>query len=285
MIDSSEKTRMWRVAGLGDLELLQASYRSQNFGPHFHDGFLVGVIRAGALGYRYLGRDNVASAGEINLALPGEVHNGFAAVETGWRYRMFYFGPGQFEELVLADPQAAPPRARIARPKILDRDLALRLLALHRSLENPGLPLLAHESGLVGVMTELVRRYAEKRPTLPAPGREPLAVARIKEYIRTNFEENVSLTDLSRETGLSRYHLLRTFKKATGLPPHAYLLQVRTERAKSLLRRGRSISEAAYASGFADQSHLNRVFKRIHGITPGFYRNIVQDPTPCSCSR
>ena len=269
------------MAGLGELELLHAHYRRQNFGPHFHEGFLVGIIEAGALGYRYLGRDNVASAGEINLALPGEVHNGFAAAETGWRYRMFYFGPGQFEDLVRPFREGEAAQARIARPKITDPDLAQGLIALHRSLENPGRPLLEHESGLVRVMTELARRYAEKGLPAPGPGREPRAVGRIKDYIQAHCEENVSLTDLSRVTGLSRYHLLRTFKKATGLAPHAYLLQVRTERARGLLRRGQSITEAAYAVGFADQSHLNRVFKKIHGITPGSYRKIIQDPTPC----
>ncbi len=282
MAETMETTRLWRIEGLGDLELLHAHYHRQNFGPHFHDGFLVGVIEAGALGYHYLGRDNVASAGEINLALPGEVHDGFAAVESGWRYRMFYFGPGQFEELVSPCRGAKSADLRIVKAKLKDRDLAGRLLALHRSLESPERPLLEHESGLVRVMTELAKRHAATNLRTSGAGREPGSVRRIKDYIQAHYEHNISLTDLSRITGLSRYHLLRTFKKSTGLPPHAYLLQVRTERARSMLRPGRPISEAAYAAGFSDQSHLNRVFKKIHGITPGSYRNIVQDPGPCS---
>jgi AraC-like DNA-binding protein len=70
--------------------------------------------------------------------------------------------------------------------------------------------------------------------------------------------------------------LIRLFGDATGIPPHAYLRQVRVKRAKALLARGDSIANVAQATGFNDQSHLNRWFKRLLGITPGQYRNSVQ---------
>lgn len=281
-IESQERTRFWRIPQLGNLELLHAFYRRQTFGPHFHEGFVVGVIEAGALGYRYLGQDNVASAGEINLALPGEVHNGFAAGDTGWRYRMFYFSPDYLERIVSPTLDQAPDRIRITQGKIIDRALARKLLLLHCSLEDPDTPLLQKESGLVAVMTDLVKRHAESSPKTDRDGNEPRAVRRAKDYIQSRYEENISLTDLSLMTGLSRFHLLRVFKKATGLTPHSYLLQVRVVRAKRLLARGRSIAEAALNTGFFDQSHLNRVFKKIHGVTPGSYRNNIQDPAPLS---
>ena len=86
-----EKTRMWRVGtGMGTVRLMHARYITQTFTPHFHEGYCLGVIERGALGFRYRGENVVAPAGSVNLAVPGEVHTGHAADENGWTYRMFY---------------------------------------------------------------------------------------------------------------------------------------------------------------------------------------------------
>lgn len=100
---------------------------------------------------------------------------------------------------------------------------------------------------------------------------EPLAVRRVRDFIQANYADNVSLDDLSACSGLSPFHLLRTFRRAIGMPPHAYLRQIRVEQAKQLLAVGTPIAEAAAAAGFVDQSHLNRLFKKILGMTPGAY--------------
>jgi AraC-like DNA-binding protein len=73
-------------------------------------------------------------------------------------------------------------------------------------------------------------------------------------------------------TGLSKYQVLRRFQKAYGVPPHAWLQQRRAERARSLIRHGARLAAAAAACGFADQSHLTRVFVRQFGFTPGAWR-------------
>ena len=77
--------------------------------------------------------------------------------------------------------------------------------------------------------------------------------------------------------GLSPYHFIRVFGRHTGLPPYAYLIQVRIRRARVLLEEGQTVAAAACAVGFADQSHLTRHFKRLTGIAPGKYRRIVQE--------
>ena len=80
-----------------------------------------------------------------------------------------------------------------------------------------------------------------------------------------------SLSDLAREAGLSRYQLVRQFAQATGLTPHAYLVQRRLHHARRLMRAGTPLAEVAAASGFADQSHLTRLFARSFGTTPHAY--------------
>ncbi len=105
-------------------------------------------------------------------------------------------------------------------------------------------------------------------------------VACVKDYLEAHYGETVELADLSRETGLSRYHLVRAFGAAEGVPPHAYLRQVRLRHAKALLAAGEPIAGVAAATGFSDQSHLTRWLKRLWGLTPGEYRNSVQDGAP-----
>jgi len=92
---------------------------------------------------------------------------------------------------------------------------------------------------------------------------------RVIEYIHANLDQNLTLAELSFIANMSPYHFARTFKQATGMAPHQYVLHTRIERAKSLLLQGKlSIAEVAMRVGFFDQSHFTRYFKRIVGVTP-----------------
>jgi len=77
---------LWRRAALPRLDLMRATYVTQTFPLHAHEGFALGVVEAGALGFRYRGAEVVAPAGAVNLANPGEPHTGQAAVPEGWRF-------------------------------------------------------------------------------------------------------------------------------------------------------------------------------------------------------
>ena len=103
-------------------------------------------------------------------------------------------------------------------------------------------------------------------------GREPLAVRRAKDYLAAHVDEQVELETLAQAAGLSPFHLIRVFRKATGLTPHNWLVDRRVHLACDLLRAGMSATQAAAQCGFSDQSHLTRVFKSQLGITPGRFR-------------
>jgi AraC-like DNA-binding protein len=87
------------------------------------------------------------------------------------------------------------------------------------------------------------------------------------------------LADIARECGVSPFQLIRAFHAAFGVPPHAWLMQVRLRRARAMMVHGESITTAAFGCGFVDQSHLTRVFKRYYGMTPGAYLKGVK-PNP-----
>jgi AraC-like DNA-binding protein len=99
---------------------------------------------------------------------------------------------------------------------------------------------------------------------------------RVRDYIDAHLGDSIELVELSGIAGLSMFHFARQFKHSEGITPHHYLVSRRVERAKELLAETNlSLSEIAFAVGFADQSHLTRNFRQILRITPGQFRRSV----------
>jgi AraC-like DNA-binding protein len=273
----TEHSKIWRIPTLSDLELLRAKHLTQSFPRHSHERYAIGVIEQGALGFFYRGENVVAWKGNINLSIPGEVHTGQSAIDDGWAYRMFYFDAGILQN-VASEVADRPRRIPFFQSGVIaDGPLAQQLRQLHIRLEEPAIPLLEQESVLLELLARLVTRHADDLPPMHRAGQEARAVTQLRSYIESHYAEDISLDDLSQITHLSRYHLIRVFRKAVGIPPHAYLRQVRIMRAKELLANGQRIADIAVQTGFTDQSHLTRWFKRLWGFTPGQYRNSVQD--------
>lgn len=138
------------------------------------------------------------------------------------------------------------------------------------------------ESGCLGgplyaesLATALTLRLLS-HPTVAEPARrtQPKQLSKVDlnrtcEYIQSNLDAALALTDIAAQVHLSPYHFTRRFKQSTGLAPHQYVIARRVERAKSLLMVGDlSVGEIAYAVGFGSPAHLTFPFKRLVGITP-----------------
>ncbi len=268
-----------QVRQLRDVELLHAQHLKHSFPKHTHERYAIGVIEQGALGFFYRGENVVAAQGQINLCIPGEVHTGQPATEGGWTYRMFYFDADVLQT-VASDVLGRACELPFFRSGVLhDPALAAQLYQLHQQLGNVATPLLEQQTRLLETLGELIVRHGDdsslnNRPKIPT---HPTAVQQLIHYIEENFSADISLDDLAQHTHISRYHLVHLFSETVGIPPHAYLRQVRIRRAKQMLHAGQPIATVAAATGFTDQSHLNRWFKRLWGFTPGQYRNSVQD--------
>jgi AraC-like DNA-binding protein len=276
-ITRAEKSKLWRIPRFSDLELLRGIHLTQSFPRHTHECYAIGVIEQGALGYFYRGEHIVALPGNINLCIPGEAHTGQPAVAEGWSYRMFYFDITMLQQV--ASDVAGRPRDLpfFQAGVIVDVAVAQHLRQLHRQLETMDTPLLEQETALLEALAQLIHRHADDPARLSRVGNEPRAVTQLKHYIESHYAEDMSLATLSQLTNLSRFHLLRVFRETVGIPPHTYLRQVRVKHAKDMLASGQLIADVAIATGFTDQSHLTRWFKRLWGFTPGQYRNSIQD--------
>ena len=109
-------------------------------------------------------------------------------------------------------------------------------------------------------------------------GLAPWQERRAKEVMDANLDGEISLAELAKQCGLSSSHFSRAFRQSTGTSPHRWLLHQRVEKAKRLLRDRQSpLSEVALACGFADQSHLTRVFTKLSGAGPAAWRRTHQE--------
>lgn len=131
--------------------------------------------------------------------------------------------------------------------------------------------ILEQQSRFTACLRLLLEHYAERTPPAHSVVNGHRAIERAKEYLQERCNESVTLEELSVATGLSRFHLLLTFARHVGMPPHAYQIHFRIERARALLRAGVPPSSAAVLVGFADQSHFTRYFKRVFCTTPVKY--------------
>jgi AraC family transcriptional regulator len=102
----------------------------------------------------------------------------------------------------------------------------------------------------------------------------PRGVQRALDYIHANLGNSVRLEDMAAAARMSAFHFSRTFRKATGTGPHRYLLEARVARVQARLRSGTdSLAMIAEEAGFADQSHMSKVFRRFTGMSPKAFRN------------
>lgn len=250
----------------GGLELLRAAYQSHHFPLHAHETFAIAMHTRGAARSWYRGGTWLIPPGTVAVYAPGEVHTGEPAGDDPWCYRMFYV-PAELMQSAGWRAGYVPANSGTG-PVLHDQILCCRLLLAHRVFEISRSPL-RRESALLDALGQLVSRMATRaRDPLPDAHR---AVALVRDYFEAHYAGAVRLSDLAQASGLSPFHLVRVFRQATGLTPHAYLDQLRVRHARTMLRAGSAPADVALRTGYADQSHLTRHFRRLVGVTPGQY--------------
>ena len=269
---NQEIVSFWRDPLLGDLELLHAKYITHSFCRHAHNEFAIGVIYDGAQALTYRQCDRLLMpAGSIAAINPGEVHTGYASDPAkGWTYRMLYPAPELLQHIAY-EVTGRNTLPFFPHPVIFDDALARQIYRTHCILESAQTPAIEQETHLLSALSQLILRHADSRPQPQPTQPADLEVQRICDYLRANYEDNISLTELSNLTGLSKFYVCRVFKNAIGLPPHAYLNLIRIHQAKQLLKQGSAIAQVALDVGFFDQTHLTKRFKAVLGVTPKQY--------------
>lgn len=265
----------------------------RHFGRHSHAVFGVGLVEAGAQSSVSARGTVQAYAGDIITSNPGEVHDGKPLCSGTRRWHMLYLEPELLHAHAVDLAQSGKGRnsdLALTFPVLQDQPLAQALQGLLAGIARwnqlpSDVQRLACDEALAHASSLLLQSYANSAGTSShAPGEQTSvlpAITQIRDWLADAPLAPPSLAEMAAFAGLSRTQLLRRFSQAYGLPPHAWLLQQRAERARALVSRGVALAQAAHDSGFADQSHMTRVFARHFGFAPGaLQRPRVGRPAP-----
>lgn len=253
------------------LELLYASYHTHVFPRHWNETYVIQLVEQGVNEFYCRGRMQHAAAGDLVLLHPQEVHTGRSISTEPLAYRTFYPSAELFEEMHAHFTGLRSAVPSFPHPVVV-RDTAFApLLRTAFEIFTGRATQFARESVLVELLGALMQRHAVPNTPGTNSRREVDAVRRAKNYLEDHIEQKPSLAELAKLARISTFHLAHVFRKTLGIAPHEYLLNLRIARAKELLRRGHTIADVAHRTGFVDQSHFSKRFKRLVGVTPGQY--------------
>ncbi|MEP6985706.1 MAG: AraC family transcriptional regulator, partial [Chloroflexota bacterium] len=136
-------------------------------------------------------------------------------------------------------------------------------------------PTLSQEVQLRELLELTLANFSEIRLSSHAVLDEKTPITQAKNYMQAYYAKDIQLDDLAQVAHLSKSYFIRAFRHHEGLSPYAYVVQVRLNRAKTLLENGISSTVIAHETGFFDQSHFTRAFKRFLGITPARYQQAI----------
>lgn len=251
---------------------LEACLAAHAYRPHRHDTYAIGITLAGVQRYNYRKSRRESLPGEVVVLHPDELHDGEAGTEDGLLYRMLYIRPEAIRDALGARARSLP---FIKDGHSKDRCLAKAVLGAVEDFSRPLAPLEADEAVLdvAEALLALDRNVASKRGT---PGGVPTVVRRARELLDEVGAGSKTSHDLEVATGLTRFDLARHFRRAFGTSPYRYLLMRRLDRAREMTCDPRTpLAEIAIATGFADQAHFTRQFRKAFGFTPGLWRTLA----------
>lgn len=242
-------------------ERMEAFFSGHGFDPHRHDTYAIGYTLRGVQAFRYRGAPRHSRPGQVFVLHPDETHDGHAGTSAGFRYRILYIEPRLIQRALrgalpfVRDPVTADPRlARAIGSALDDLDAPLEGLQVDQ---------------IVLTLAEALAAADPSCGTRTLSARHLRAVDAARGLLDANVRTGVTSAALERTTGLSRYALARHFRACLGTSPYRYLVMRRLDRVRAHLRQGASLADAAVSSGFADQSHMTRQFKKAYGVSPG----------------
>ncbi|MBQ1089187.1 AraC family transcriptional regulator [Streptomyces sp. B93] len=263
MAAARESVSAWRPGVPGVVEVFHARFTEYAYPMHVHDAWTLLIVDDGAVRYDLDRHEHGTPHDTVTLLPPHIPHNGSAATADGFRKRVLYLDASRLGEDLIGPA--------VDSPDLRDPLLRRRVGQLHGALARAGDELEA-ESRLT-LVGERLRAHLRPRAAGRPPSRDPVLARRLRELLDERVVEGVALEAAAARLQAHPAHLVRAFSAAYGIAPHQYLMSRRVDRARRLLLDGRSPGDVAVTTGFYDQSHLTRHFRRLVGVTPGRYRH------------
>ncbi|MFF3762332.1 AraC family transcriptional regulator [Streptomyces sp. NPDC002185] len=267
--ETRQEVSAWRPRVPGVVEVFHARFTEHAYPMHVHDVWTLLIVDDGAVRYDLDRHERGTPRDTVSLLPPQVPHNGSPATSDGFRKRVLYLDCTQLDASLIGPAVDAPD--------LVDPLLRRRVGQLHAALAEPGDELEAQSRlALVG---DRLRGHLRPRQVRPGPEAGPGVAHALRELLDARVVEGVTLDEAALLLHAHPAHLVRAFSGAFGIAPHQYLTARRIDRARQLLLDGRAPVDVAAATGFYDQSHLNRSFKRIVGTTPGRFAGARGGPS------
>lgn len=258
-----------------DTDLKIEAYRfegiMQKFPNHFHDYYVIGFIEKGQ---RYLlckNQEYIINPGDITIFNPRDTHTCEQADGKTLDYRCINIQPDIMRQTVfeITGREYLPS---FTQAVLYHSELAASLRELHLRISEEETDFKKDELFLF-LIEQLIQEYSDTAPVhfVQEPASE---IKTVCDYLESNYTKTITLDGLSALAGLSKYHFLRSFTKQKGISPYSYLETIRIGNAKKLLEQGIPPIEVAFQTGFSDQSHFSKFFKKLIGLTPRQYMRI-----------
>ncbi len=265
--------RLVRIDDELKIEAYQFVGIMQKFPNHFHEYYVIGFVEAGR---RYLtckNREYVIDAGDLLMFNPLDNHacHQIDGGSLDWRCINVK------EDIMLEVTEQITGRRCLPKftASVAHRSDAVPLLRELHHLIMERRTDFEKEEIFFFLIDQLMKDYTEPGPECLAAESED--IQRACAYMERNFAASITLDDLSKTSCLNKYTLLRNFTKQRGVTPYQYLETIRVGEAKKLLEQGADPLDAAMQTGFVDQSHFSKFFKKLIGLTPRQYREIFDD--------
>jgi len=218
------------------------------------------------------GKNYIAENDQLVLINPGEVHTGNTVSDTPLQYYSLCPDKNALQQVAASLGISLAEDFYFQRSLLDQPRVAEKFKMLFNSLDSIH-SLLQQQEIFFDCMYELLRPGNSAGQQSLFTCNKDSRVQLLIGFIRSHYKEDITLQQLADLVRLNPFHLVRLFKKSVGISPYDYLLIVRTENAKQLLRKGLKVQEAAIESGFYDSSHFNRMFYKFAGTSPKSFRS------------
>ncbi len=262
---------LWRSESLFNIDFASYSLSHHHFSRHFHDHYVVELVINGVDSFYCDGKNYTAQNDQLVLINPGEVHTGNTVSDTPLQYYSLYPDKKALQQ-VAASLNISIPKDFCFQRSLIDQPSLTKKFKLLFDSFNSKKDVLQQEI-FFECMYELLQPVNGNNYKQLSSHQKDQRIQSVIDFIRTHYKDDISLQQLADLARLNPFHLVRLFKKSVGVSPYDYLLIVRAEHAKQLLRNGLKVKDAAADAGFYDSSHFNRMFYKIAGTSPKSFRS------------